>query len=57
MVSAGRGETQETLQYLEKAYKEKEYGFAWFLNSDPVFDDLRGNETFIELISRVGFDQ
>jgi TolB-like protein/Tfp pilus assembly protein PilF len=57
MVSAGRGETQETLNYLEKAYKEKEYGFAWFLNSDPVFDDLRGNATFIELISRVGFDQ
>jgi tetratricopeptide (TPR) repeat protein len=56
MVSAGRGETQETFQYLEKAYKEKEYGFAWFL-SDPVFDDLRGNETFIELISRIGFDQ
>jgi TolB-like protein len=57
MVSAGRGETQETLHFLEKAYKEKEYGFAWFLNSDPVFDDLRGNTTFIELINRVGFDQ
>ena len=57
MVSAGRGDTQETLHYLEKAYKEKEYGFAWFLNTDPVFDDLRGNATFIELINRVGFDQ
>jgi tetratricopeptide (TPR) repeat protein len=57
MVAAGRGETQETLHYLEGAYKEKEYGFAWFLNSDPVFDDLRGNATFIELINRVGFDQ
>ena len=57
MVSAGRGETQETLDHLEKAYKEKEYGFAWFLNGDPVFDDLRGNATFIELINRVGFDQ
>ncbi len=57
MVSAGRGETQETLQYLEKAYKEKEYGFAWFLNSDPVFDELKGNDAFIELINRVGFDQ
>jgi TolB-like protein len=57
MVSAGRGETQETLHYLEKAYEDREYGFAWFLNSDPVFDDLRGNETFIELISRIGFDQ
>jgi TolB-like protein len=57
MVFAGRGETQETLHYLEKAYKEKEYGFAWFLNSDPIFDDLRGNATFIELINRVGFDQ
>ncbi len=55
MVSAGRGETQETLHYLEKAYEDREYGFAWFLNSDPVFDDLRGNATFIELINRVGF--
>jgi TolB-like protein len=57
MVAAGRGETQETLRYLKKAYKEKEYGFAWFLNGDPIFDDLRGIATFIELINRVGFDQ
>ena len=57
MVAAGRGETQETLRYLKKAYKEKEYGFAWFLNGDPIFDELKGNVTFIELISRIGFDQ
>ena len=57
MVSLGRGKTEEALHFLKKAYKEKEYGFAWFLNIDPIFDEIKDNATFIELINKVGFDQ
>ena len=56
MVSIGRGKTKEGLNFLEKAYKEKEYGFAWFLNIDPIFDELKDNSTFVELNNKVGFD-
>ncbi len=57
MVSLGRGKTEEALHFLKKAYKEKEYGFAWSLNIDPIFDEIKDNATFIELINKVGFDQ
>lgn len=57
MVSAGRGNTEDALHFLEQAYKEKEYGFAWFLNIDPVFDELKSNAAFIELVNRIGFEQ
>ena len=57
MVSIGRGKTEEALHFLEKAYKEKEYGFAWFLNIDPIFDELKDNIAFIELNNKIGFDQ
>ncbi|MCK5637455.1 MAG: hypothetical protein KAH67_02010, partial [Flavobacteriaceae bacterium] len=57
MISTGREKTEEALHYLEMAYKEKEYGFAWFLNIDPIFSKLKDNTKFIELNKKVGFDQ
>ena len=32
-------------------------GFAYYLNADPIFDELRGNTTFIELTQMLGFDK
>ena len=57
MISAARGKTEEAIHFLEKAYKEKDVGFAWYLSIDPVFDELRGNNTFIELTGMLGFDR
>jgi len=56
IVSIGRGENEDALQFLEEAYKDKEYGFAWFLNIDPIFNDLKNDSTFIKLNEKVGFD-
>ena len=56
IVYVGRGKNEEALHFLEKAYKEKEYGFAWFLNIDPIFNDLKSDSTFIKLNEKVGFD-
>ncbi len=57
MISAARGKTEEAIHFLEKAYKEKDVGFAWYLSIDPVFDELRGNNTFIEITGMLGFDR
>ena len=57
MISVGREKTEEALHYLERAYIEKEYGFAWFLNIDPLFNKLKDNTKFIELNEKIGFDQ
>ena len=56
MVYVGRGENEEAIKFLKKAYNEKEYGFAWFLNIDPIFNDLRSDSTFNELNKNVGFE-
>lgn len=57
MISAARINTDEALYFLEKAYEEKEFGFAYYVNSDPVFDSLKNNTAFLDLISRIGFVQ
>jgi len=57
MISAARGKTEEALYFLDKAYKEKDFGFAYYLNADPVFDELKSNIRFIELNKNLGFDQ
>jgi len=57
MISSARSKTEEGMYFLEKAYEEKDFGFAYYLNTDPVFDTLKNNTAFIELTSRVGFVQ
>jgi tetratricopeptide (TPR) repeat protein len=56
MIEAARGQTEETLKYLEIAYSIKEFGFSWYLNIDPVFDAIRDHPGFIELQERPSFD-
>ncbi len=57
MISSARNNTSEALQYLKAAYAEKEFGFAWYLNVDPIFETLRDNQVFRELNGKVGFNQ
>lgn len=56
IISAARGKTEESLKFLGKAYKETDFGFAWYVNIDPVFDGLKNNNRFIELTTKPGFD-
>jgi len=55
MIAAAQRNDEKTFHYLDKAYNEKDYGFAYLLNIDPVFDHLRDNPQFIELLKRPPF--
>ena len=50
---ADLGETERTLEWLEKAYEER-VGFLVHLKTDPHFDKLRSDERFQDLVRRIG---
>jgi Flp pilus assembly protein TadD len=50
---AGIGDKDQALSWLEKAYTRHSNGLT-SLKVDPVFDLLRGNPRFEELLRRVG---
>lgn len=52
-IYTGLGQKDQALQQLEKAYEERFYRLI-FLGVDPVFDSLRGDPRFQELLRRVG---
>jgi serine/threonine protein kinase/cytochrome c-type biogenesis protein CcmH/NrfG len=55
LIHAGLGNKDEAIEWLHKAYDER---FVWlaYLNVDPVFDSLRDETRFKELIARMQFD-
>ena len=52
--SAGLGDRAGTLAWLEKAYEERSGWLAYWLKVDPVFDSLRDDDRFRDLLRRVG---
>jgi len=54
LIHTGLGNTEQALDWLEKAYEER---FIWmvYLNVDPVFDGLRNEARFKQLIERMRF--
>ncbi len=54
-ISAVRGETEEALQWLERAYQA---GHRWSvgLRRDPMFDSVREDERFVQLVARIEAD-
>jgi Tfp pilus assembly protein PilF len=52
----GLGEKEQALDWLEKSYEDREDALIW-LNSDPLFDDLRSEPRFRDLVRRVGLAQ
>ena len=52
----GVGDKERALTYLEKAYAER-YSEATTLKVDPMYDSLRGDRRFQELLRRVGLTQ
>jgi TolB-like protein/class 3 adenylate cyclase/Tfp pilus assembly protein PilF len=53
LVHAGLQEKDETLDWLDRAYREREAWMA-FLNCLPVFDGLRDEPRFVDLLRKVG---
>jgi len=54
MVYAGLGQKDATLEWLEKAYDDHSMWLI-FVNSYPIFDFLRSDPRFQDLVRRMGF--
>jgi TolB-like protein/Tfp pilus assembly protein PilF len=54
LVHAGLGTADEAFACLERAITERDAWIVW-LNTEPRFDNLRGDPRFKELLRRVGF--
>ncbi|MEK6303646.1 MAG: protein kinase [Acidobacteriota bacterium] len=52
---AGMGEVDLVFEWLEKAFVER-YGYLAYLNVEPLFDGVRSDPRFVELVHRVGLD-
>jgi TolB-like protein len=53
LVHIGRGETPQALDWLERAYAERDPWLA-ALKIDPAFDRLRSESRFVDLMDQVG---
>ena len=53
-INLGLGNTEEALNWLEKAYDERSTWLTW-INVDPSFDDLRSEPRFQAIIEQMNF--
>jgi serine/threonine-protein kinase len=53
-LAAHLGEKDDAFQYLERAFAERSFWMP-FLNVDPLFDSLRADPRFRDLLGRIGF--
>lgn len=53
VVYAGLGENDQAFHWLEKAYEDRS-GFLVHAKVEPIFDDLRADRRFTDLLRRVG---
>jgi len=56
LVFAGLGDSDQTFEFLERAYDEHN-GWLNFLNVEPRFDDLRSDRRFADLVKKVGLQR
>jgi DNA-binding SARP family transcriptional activator/Flp pilus assembly protein TadD len=54
LIHLALGNVEQTFVLLEEAYEERS-GYLFWLNVEPRFDCLRGDERFVDLLRRVGF--
>jgi serine/threonine protein kinase/lipopolysaccharide biosynthesis regulator YciM len=52
-IYAGLGEKDKAFEWLEKAYQERSVGFGLGMKSFPVFDPLRSDPRFADLLRRM----
>ena len=53
MLYAGLGDRERAIAWLEKAFRERADGLTW-LNVDPMMDDMRQDDRFMELVKKIG---
>ena len=53
-LNARVGNNQQALAWLERAYQARDVGVS-SLKVDPIFDSLRSDPKFIDLIRQIGF--
>ncbi|HYP29873.1 MAG TPA: protein kinase [Blastocatellia bacterium] len=53
IIHTGLGDKEQAFEWLNKVYEERSYFVIW-LNVDPIFDPLRGDPRFQDLLRRVG---
>jgi hypothetical protein len=54
LVFLGLGQTDEVFEWLDRAYEERDCRRFPFLNVDPIFDPLRSDPRFQDLLRRIG---
>lgn len=55
LVHVGLGHEDETIEYLERAVKER-YPLVCYLNAMPIWNDLRDNVRFKEILKTIGLE-
>jgi hypothetical protein len=56
VIYVGLGDKMRALDGLEKAYEARSWSLLW-LKMDKIFDPLRSDPRFIELLKKVGLDK
>lgn len=56
IVYAGLNDKQQTLEWLEKSYQARSMQLLW-IGQDRMFDKLRSEPRFIELLKKIGLDK
>lgn len=53
-IHLGLGETEQGMEWLRKGVEERSYWMT-MLNGDPVYDGIRSDPRFRDLLKRIGF--
>ena len=56
LIHTGLGENEEALEWLEKAYQDRNGGMP-YLQGEPRFDPLRSDPRFQDLLRRMNFPE
>ena len=57
MLEAGMNHRDEMFYWLERAYEEKDFGMAFFMNTDPVFNPYKSDPRFQEIRNQMLYGQ
>lgn len=52
-VHAYRGEIDEAFEWLDRAYQARDTGLAWFLRTDPLLANLKGDPRYAALLRKM----
>jgi Tfp pilus assembly protein PilF len=55
-VYAALGDRDRAMELLDKVFEERSYYVVW-LNVDPIWDGMRGDRRFADLLERTGFEK